>query len=255
MPFFQCHFFSKVLKKSTPIVIHLPSDCEKNEKLKTLYLLHGLSDNCCSWSQNTAISRYADEHHIAVVMPEASTSFYTNMCYGKRYFDYISEEVIEFARTYFPLSELRQDNHIGGNSMGGYGSVKIALTYPERFASVWSLSGLRNIKGVIDGCKTGKMKDLIDMGPRFDLIFGEKDVEDKDDLFRILENSRRYENLPKLYHYCGKNDFLYPSSEVFIEFAREKGLDIHTIYDDGIHDWKFWDIHIQQFMELGIASV
>ena len=41
--------------------------------------------------------------------------------------------VREFAASIFPLSLKREDCFAAGLSMGGYGAVKAALTYPERY--------------------------------------------------------------------------------------------------------------------------
>ena len=45
-----------------------------------------------------------------------------------------------FMRENFPqLSERREDNYIMGQSMGGYGSLKTALTFPERYQAIGTI--------------------------------------------------------------------------------------------------------------------
>lgn len=46
-------------------------------KHKTLYLLHGLSDDHTIWQRRTSIERYAAPLGIAVIMPAVDRSFYT----------------------------------------------------------------------------------------------------------------------------------------------------------------------------------
>jgi S-formylglutathione hydrolase FrmB len=41
----------------------------KNETYKSLYLLHGLSDDQTIWIRRTSIERYANEYGICVIMP------------------------------------------------------------------------------------------------------------------------------------------------------------------------------------------
>ena len=41
----------------------------------------------------------------------------------------------------FPLSARWEHNFVGGASMGGYGAMKWAFTFPERFSHVISFSG------------------------------------------------------------------------------------------------------------------
>ena len=50
-----------------------------SEKWKTLYLLHGMSDDHTIWQRRTSIERYAAEKGIAVVMPTTHLGWYTDM--------------------------------------------------------------------------------------------------------------------------------------------------------------------------------
>ena len=45
------------------------------------------------------------------------------------------------ARSFFPLSEKREENFVAGLSMGGYGAIKLGLRKSEAFAAAASLSG------------------------------------------------------------------------------------------------------------------
>ena len=108
----------------------------------TLWLLHGLSDDESIWSRSTSIERYVAPLGLSVVMPNVHRSFYTNMHSGYRYWDFVSEELLEKARGFFPLSSARADNFVAGLSMGGYGALKLAVTLPEQFAAAASLSGV-----------------------------------------------------------------------------------------------------------------
>jgi putative tributyrin esterase len=83
--------------------------------------------------------------NLAVVMPAAQRSFYTDMVTDQRYWTFISEEVPTLARHFFPLSEDRNENYVAGLSMGGYGAFKLALSYPERYAAAASLSGTLDV--------------------------------------------------------------------------------------------------------------
>lgn len=256
MSFFQCHFFSQVLKKNTTLNVILPDIInykrkEKN-KFKTIYLLHGLTDDYNGWNQNTSLERYAKENNMAIIMPDAEKSFYTNMLYGEDYFDFISQEVIEFARAHFPLSDKREDNYIVGNSMGGYGSFKVALSFPDKFCCGVSLSGVLDIVNVVDEYNKDNSIDLNEMNPRFDLIFGDIDQlkNSQNDLFYLLKHlvDNNIE-LPRLLHYCGTEDFLFNSSNRFIEYAKKIGVKIDVINDNGNHTWDYWDKYIRQSMD------
>ena len=76
--------------------------------MPVLYLLHGRSDDETAWLRWSAIERHATEHGIAVVMPNAGRSFYTDQVVGYDYFSFISEELPRVMQGFFPLSASRR---------------------------------------------------------------------------------------------------------------------------------------------------
>ena len=132
MSILRADFYSEQLTMNTSAIIMLPDDIP-NSRARVLYLLHGLSDNCTGWMRLTGIERYARERKMAVVMPEVQRSFYTDMAYGVNYFSYVAKELPQKMRKMFGFSAKREKNMIAGLSMGGYGALKCALTYPEQY--------------------------------------------------------------------------------------------------------------------------
>ena len=63
MALLQVNFKSMTLHRKVPMQVILPSDSEIGSAgpFKTLYLLHGLMDNCQAWTSNTRIERCAME--------------------------------------------------------------------------------------------------------------------------------------------------------------------------------------------------
>ena len=148
MAFLRCEIASEALRMATAVDVILPDQGELS-RIKTLYLLHGLTDDCTGWTRYTAVERYARERGIAVVLPEVQRSFYTDMVYGLSYFTYVSEELPAVCRRMFGLGAAREQNYIFGLSMGGYGAMKCALTYPERYAGAASFSGVADLRCTI----------------------------------------------------------------------------------------------------------
>ena len=68
---------------------------------KTMYLLHGMSDDQTIWQRRTSIERYVSRLGIAVVMPTTHLAFYTDTTYGMRYWTFISQELPEICREFF----------------------------------------------------------------------------------------------------------------------------------------------------------
>src|ERR671918_410594 len=152
----EVNFFSETLTLGCAMHVLLPqrslADAQKKpqKKFRTLYLLHGHSDDHTAWQRWTSIERYAEGLNLAVVMPAVHLSFYNDMAHGGKYWQFISEEVPMLARDMFSLSSKREDNFVAGLSMGGYGAFKLALTHPERYATAASLSGALDISAVVD---------------------------------------------------------------------------------------------------------
>lgn len=251
MALIHCNFYSDALEISTAMYVILPEntvtqigmDGGSNRVLyPTLYLLHGLSDDYTIWQRRTSIERYAAEHGIAVVMPAVNRSFYTDMVYGYKYWTFVSEELINKTRSFFPLSHEREDTFIAGLSMGGYGAMKLGLGCPEKFGAAASLSGVTDIMQIyIDG-----------FGRDADLVFGNKDQisGSKNDLFKLLEDVKKIGGpKPKLYQCCGTEDFLYEGNIKFKKACEESGLEYTYEEEPGTHDWAYWDMKIQRVLQ------
>ena len=150
----EIYFFSDTLGFHTSMYVLMPKrtlsemKSKRAPKYRTLYLLHGHSDDHTAWQRWTSIERYAEGLNLAVVMPAVHLSFYNDMAHGGKYWQFISEEVPAVVRDLFPLSSARKDNFVAGLSMGGYGAFKLALTHPDRYAAAASLSGALDIRAV-----------------------------------------------------------------------------------------------------------
>ena len=85
MALIHSYFFSEQLGMCVSCDVILPQRRESlgeqgtGEKYKTLYLLHGFSDDETIWQRRTSIERYAANYPQAIVMPDGGRSFYTDM--------------------------------------------------------------------------------------------------------------------------------------------------------------------------------
>lgn len=253
MSLFQVSFKSKVLVKKVQMNVIIPEDFNSNEyhplnknvKFKTLFLYHGGSGDYTEWLRYSSIERYARKYNLAVVMPDADFSYYTDMAHGRKYWTFISEEVPDYVRFHFPLSEKREDNYVAGMSMGGYGSFKMALQKPEMFKAAISLSGALCVEEMYKYSHlTHEM--LNDIFGSIDNIQGtENDL--KYLLTKLKDNDRK---IPKLYQFCGTEDFLYSVNQKFRNYAEKLNVDLYYEEGPGKHDWDYWDMTIQKALEL-----
>jgi putative tributyrin esterase len=253
MALLHCDFFAHTLGLCSSMTVILPqgelvtldSMAEERPAYPVLWLLHGLSDDHTIWQRRTSIERYVDRLGIAVVMPAVARSFYTDMDAGLPYWTFVSEELPAIARSFFPLSDRREDNFVAGLSMGGYGAFKLALRHPERFAAAASLSGALNIAASAR------------LGPRAwvhekRLMFGnltQLPGSDNDLLALAEKAADSAQPIPRLYQWCGTEDFLYEDNLVFRDHARRLGLDLTYEEGPGGHEWQCWDNQIQRVLD------
>jgi len=254
MALIHCDFFSEVLGLSCSMCVILPQETSgqigmpssaKKDKHPTLFLLHGLSDDHTIWQRRTSIERYVADLGLAVVMPAVNRSFYADMAHGLRYWTYVSEEVPALARSFFPLSDAREDNFVAGLSMGGYGAFKLALRHPERYAAAASLSGALDVRPKNRNLDEDRTKEYRNIFGDLDAIEGSGN-----DLFHLAEVVAASGGpKPKLFQCCGTEDPLYDQNLRFRDHARQLGLDLTYAEELGSHEWGFWDRWIQRVLD------
>ncbi len=248
----ELNFFSEALGVRSRMGVMLPQPPRGEmtpSGYRTLYLLHGHSDDHTAWQRWTSIERYVEGLNLAVVMPDAHLSFYTDMAHGGRYWTFVSEELPTLVRDIFPLSPAREDNFVAGLSMGGYGAFKLALAHPERFAAAASLSGALEIRHVV--AEDGPDRDEAWLAEMRN-IFGAnlREVADSDhDLRTLAGRATQSATKPRLYQCCGTEDFLYQNNLSFRDYLR--GLPFDLTYEEGPgeHTWAYWDQMIQRALD------
>ena len=250
MALVRCDFFSEVLEVGTSATVLLPQASEEqigvagaagastpDGDFPVLYLLHGLSDDSSAWLRYTSIERYSSPLGLAVVMPQVQRSFYADEVHGSRYWTFLSEELPQVVRSFFRISDRREDTFVAGLSMGGYGALKWALHQPERFAAAASLSGALDIE---------EISRVEWRQPLFQRVFDGR-IGPDDDLFALLERAD-VSAVPPLYVGCGTEDQLYQGNVRFADAARAASLDVHVDFRPGEHEWGLWDTVIRDVL-------
>lgn len=239
MALLEATFRSNSLNMDTCFNIILPESCPK-EDIPTLYLLHGMHGNHSHWVRKTCIEQYANDRKIAVIMPDGENSYYTDMKYGKKYYTYIADELVDYTRRIFKISKKREKTFICGLSMGGYGAVRTALKKPEQYAAAASLSGVLDIATRVKTCNWTNEAAAI-WGDSFKTELAGSDA----DLLWLIKSFPDNAARPRIYSACGLQDTLYNDNITFRDFmytvGREKGFDFKYEEGDGIHNWEFWN--------------
>ncbi len=246
MALIDLHFYSTALGMETNVLVILPQtftdgqigiDAKAQDKAcKTLYLLHGLSDDQTIWMRRTSIERYAAQYGICVVMPCGGRSFYCDIKNGLAYYTFIAKELPRRIREFFRVSEKREDTFAAGFSMGGYGALKLALKETDTFCAAAAISPC---------C------DLIAAGMEGILqsIFGEAKMPQDQDIACLANLQKENPHQPRLYAAIGTHDFLYSSFQPVKKVLETNISDFTYIEQDADHNWIFADSQIQHALK------
>jgi S-formylglutathione hydrolase FrmB len=223
---------SQMLGKNTAAYVLVPPPCAA--RFPVMLLLHGLWGDSSDWQRKTSIERYADGQNFIIVMPDAGRSYYLDSYQGENYGRAIGEELPELIDSYFPT---RKEYCVTGLSMGGYGAVRLALTYPERFVSAASHSGAFYVT-------SGHPQGDPDVNTTLARILGPGDHSGgPNDLMHL---SRVATKRPALRLDCGIEDRLIENNRELHRHLDSIGYAHEYEEFEGAHTWDYWDRHVPE---------
>ena len=243
MAMIRCDFFSDVLELSTSMTVLLPQG--PGGPPPVLYLLHGLAGDHTEWTRFTSIERHAQDHGLAVVIPQMHRSYFADEVHGMKFWTFMSEELPRTVEALFKVSTRPEDTFVAGLSMGGYGAFKWALRQPARFAAAASLSG------PLDLAWTSRHDDRAHIVELISRVFGGRDLTGTDDdLFHLLTTSDPAVR-PRLMLRCGTEDNsrIVRHNERFISACAERGVPLDSGFGPGGHEWDYWDREIRTVLD------
>lgn len=146
------------------VSVYLPPgyETERNRRYPVVYLLHGYTNTDEGWfgpgtksgfqSAGTTLPAVADNaiashaaREMILVMPNAYTvyqgSMYSNSVTTGDWETYITRDLVEYVDSHFRTIPRRASRGLAGHSMGGYGTIRLAMKYPDVFSSIYVLSG------------------------------------------------------------------------------------------------------------------
>lgn len=160
-----------------------------------LLLLHDEASSPEELLSMTRVERFAEERGVMVVVPQGLLSWYTDyaqrdscinaansegaghiennfteMCYES----FLLEALAFLRRTFTVISDKREKTFVGGIGMGGFGALKLAFKYPERFSAAFTLDGEVDLQMKMDRQPWRK--------EQFEAIFGGCKAEGENDL-------------------------------------------------------------------------
>ncbi len=138
-------FASKILGRAVDYCVDLPANYDSTRaRYPTLYFLHGLFETYRAWDEEggkAVLDKLEEKKRIGpfiVVLPNAGRrSFYVNSYEGhERYEDFMIQELVPFIDHQYRTIPEAGARGISGVSMGGYGSLHLAMRHPDVFGSV-----------------------------------------------------------------------------------------------------------------------
>jgi S-formylglutathione hydrolase FrmB len=243
------HLKSALMGREMPYRIIFPPDYRSkpsaSRRYTTVFLLHGLSGHFDNWSEKTTIGSDSYNQAFIIVMPEGGDGWYTDSVSvpADKYESYLIQELIpEIDAKYRTLAD-RGHRAIAGLSMGGYGALKFALKYPDKFAIAGSFSG------ALDGPLRGQDHQFL--RPSIMSVFGAENSETRkdSDIFRIAREvpADKIKDLPFLYFDCGTEDWLLQPNRDFAELLLKQKIPHEYRQLPGKHDWNFWNAEVWEF--------
>ncbi|MGS2761410.1 alpha/beta hydrolase-fold protein [Sinomicrobium sp. M5D2P9] len=139
------------------IAIYLPPSYQSTPdgRFPVLYMLHGFTDNYAQWfgwedhwiNLKEVIDQSLAEglaKEMIVVMPNAYNRFkgsmYANSATVGDWETFVTKELVEYIDTHYRTLADVKSRGLAGHSMGGYGTIRLGMRYPDVFSSVYLLS-------------------------------------------------------------------------------------------------------------------
>lgn len=228
---------SPALGARADITLFAPREADKLNNIPLITLLHGVYGSHWAWAMKGFAHRTLQQLVTAGEVPPMALAMPSDGLWGdgsgyvpharQNFETWIAEEVPEAARNALPCLSETSPQLIAGLSMGGFGALRLAAKYSQKYKAVSGHSSITHFEQM----KRFVAEDLSVCGVK---------VEDHSVLETIL-GSR--DSLPAIRFDCGTEDPL-------LEYNRElhnqlKANGITHLYEEfpGGHEWKYWETH------------
>ncbi len=139
------------------VSVYLPPSYENSpdRRYPVIYLLHGYTDSDDRWfgllgNHFVNVPNAVDDAwrngaaEMIIVMPNAYTRFkgsmYSNSVTTGDWEAYVAKDLVAYFDNHYRTIADRDSRGLAGHSMGGYGTMRIGMKYPEVFAALYAMS-------------------------------------------------------------------------------------------------------------------
>lgn len=254
---------SELLNVDIKYSVYLPDGYESSaSNYPVVYLLNGFTGNETDWIRYGMVKDIADELIRAkkiipmiIIMPDGDDRLYMNKDDGSYpYETMFITELLPFIESSYRIKNTKQYRAISGLSMGGSGSLRLALKYHDIFGHCAAFSaGISTNEEIINEAQES-----------FDSYFGRvsPSIIGKKGKARLTATMMDYDVLElvkikdpellksvNLYFDCGDDDFLtLGNSQLHIELTKRK-IPHEFRMRDGAHTWNYWQDSLPEGLE------
>ena len=235
--------------------LYLPDGIVEGERLPTLYLLHGYNGGQREWLKGGRLEALLDRligegslPPLIAVMPQGGKSWYVDSAAFGGPGDYetaIVRDLMAEVERRFPSAGERALRGIAGNSMGGFGALRLAFRHNDLFSAVVGLSpGIYKHDGRswAQGLPSEWNQKREQWFPRTTGETFDKATYVAQSPFADVERVAVMPEPPRILLMVGDDDYfrLYEGTiELFLDL-RDAEVAAELRVGDGAHDWKYW---------------
>ncbi len=135
------------------VFVYLPPSYQtsRNRRYPVVYVLHGYGLNAEAYVAAFGIPTRADKDIAAgtakemiLVNPDAfnkyNGSMYSSSPTNGNWETFITQELVAYIDSHYRTLATRESRGLAGHSMGGYGTWRLAMKYPEVYSSIYAMS-------------------------------------------------------------------------------------------------------------------
>ncbi len=135
------------------VFVYLPPSYQtsRNRRYPVVYMLHGYGLNAERWVPFIGMPTLADKDIAAgtakemiLVSPDAfnkyNGSMYSSSPTNGDWETFITQELVAYVDAHYRTLATRESRGLMGHSMGGYGTWRLAMKYPEVYGSIYAMS-------------------------------------------------------------------------------------------------------------------
>jgi S-formylglutathione hydrolase FrmB len=119
----------------------VPTGSPPGNRKRTCYLLHAFGGSRLAWPHHLDLSAADPGADLLFVFPESGRRWFINDCMGRRYEDYLVDDLVPAIDAEFPTDRRSGSRIVGGFSMGAATAVYLSLRHPDVFSSSFSYAG------------------------------------------------------------------------------------------------------------------